>query len=82
MPRYAEAIAARIGVPVHYEPMLWEALKSQNEDLYRMYRFFENEGYQADIKALRRLHPRLHDFDAWLAEGSMDRFAKGKGTQP
>ena len=80
--QYAEAIAARIGVPVHYEQMPWDALKGQNEDLYRMYRFFEDEGYQADIEALRRLYPGLHDFDSWLAEGSMDRFAKGEATQP
>ena len=62
--------------------MLWEALRARTTDLYRTYRFFENEGDQADIKALRRLDPRLHDFDAWLAEGSMDRFAKGEAAQP
>jgi uncharacterized protein YbjT (DUF2867 family) len=82
LPHYADAIAARIGVPVRYEQMPWEALKDRNEDLYRMYLFFEDVGYQADIEALRSLYPGLHDFDGWLAQGSMDRFAKGQVSQP
>ena len=77
-----EGLVSTLLAGAHYEQMPWDALKGQNEDLYRMYRFFEDEGYQADIEALRRLYPGLHDFDSWLAEGSMDRFAKGEATQP
>ena len=76
VPQYAEAVAARIGKPVQYVQVPWEAIQGQNEDLYRMFRFFEDRGYDADIAALRAEYPGLHDFDAWLAEGKMDGFAE------
>jgi uncharacterized protein YbjT (DUF2867 family) len=77
VPQYAEAIATRIGKPVQYVRIPWEAVQSQNEDLYRMLRFFEERGYEADIPALRRAFPELHDFGSWLAAGGIDGFAGG-----
>jgi len=57
---------------VEYVQMPWEAIREQNEDLYRMYDFFEREGYQADTRALRAEYPELHTFDQWIAEGGLD----------
>jgi len=31
-----------------------------------MFRWFEDVGYDADIEALRPMHPDLADFDAYL----------------
>jgi uncharacterized protein YbjT (DUF2867 family) len=71
LPEYAAAISAARGVDVDYVQIPWEALREQSEDLYRMYDFFEREGYQADIGALRARYPGLHTFDGWLHEGGL-----------
>ena len=73
LPAYAEAIAADIGARVEYVQVPWEAMREQSEDLYRMFDFFEREGYAADIAALRAQYPGLHTFDGWLAEGGLSR---------
>ncbi|KAH7374171.1 hypothetical protein BKA64DRAFT_728739 [Cadophora sp. MPI-SDFR-AT-0126] len=39
-------------------------------DLGRMIKWFEEEGYAADIQALRRGYPELKDFAAWLKQSS------------
>ena len=73
---YAAAIGRDIGVPVGYFQVSWETSKEQNEDIYLMYRFFEREGYQADIAALRAEYPGLRDFEQWLAEGGLGHLRK------
>lgn len=40
-------------------------------ELYTMYRWFHDRGYQADIPALRAKHPELMDFSAWLEKESV-----------
>ncbi len=54
----------------------WETLREQSEDQYRMYRFFDRAGYQADIGALRAQYPGLRTFAGWLGEGGLDGLAK------
>jgi uncharacterized protein YbjT (DUF2867 family) len=71
LPAYAEAISADIGAPVDYVQVPWQALRAQNEDLFRLFDFFEREGYAADIAALRAQYPDLHTFDRWLDEGGL-----------
>jgi len=71
LPEYAAAISAARGVGVEYVQAPWEALREQSEDLYRMYDFFEREGYSADIAALRAEYPKLRTFDDWLAEDGL-----------
>lgn len=36
------------------------------KDLGYMFKWFRDYGYKADVEGLRRLHPGLKDFDAWL----------------
>jgi uncharacterized protein YbjT (DUF2867 family) len=76
MPDYPAAIAADLGVPVDYVSLPWEVLRGQNEDIYRMYDFFEREGYHADIGALRREYPGLHTFESWLGGGGRGHLRK------
>ena len=71
LPEYAAAISAARGVRVEYVQVPWEALRQRSEDLYRMYDFFEREGYAADIAALHAEYPRLKTFDDWLREGGL-----------
>ncbi|KAL2796714.1 hypothetical protein BJX66DRAFT_299114 [Aspergillus keveii] len=35
-------------------------------DLGKMYRWFHDEGYKADLQELKRVHPGLKDFRSWL----------------
>jgi uncharacterized protein YbjT (DUF2867 family) len=76
LPAYAEAISADIGASVDYVQVPWEALRTQSEDLFRMFDFFEREGYAADIDALRAQYPDLHTFDRWLDEGGLAALRK------
>jgi len=71
LPEYAAAISAARGVGIEYVQAPWEALREQSEDLYRMFDFFEREGYAADIAALRAEYPGLKSFDDWLEEGGL-----------
>jgi len=73
---YAAAIGRGIGAPVGYFQVPWEAVKEQNEDIYLMYRYFEREGYQADIAALRAEYLGLHTFEQWLAGGGLGHLRK------
>ena len=36
------------------------------EDLALMFEWFNSSGYDADIAALRKIHPGLMDFKTWL----------------
>jgi hypothetical protein len=60
-----------LGRPVRYQQIPWEAIRSRSEDIYRMYDFFEREGYAADIAHLRELHPGLQSFQRWLDAGGL-----------
>jgi len=39
-------------------------------DVKKMFVWFETDGYGADIEALRKMEPRLQDFETWLKESS------------
>ena len=41
-----------------------------------MYDSFERKGYGADIADLRKMHPELLDFGAWLQRGSAQGLAE------
>jgi uncharacterized protein YbjT (DUF2867 family) len=71
LPAYAAAIATDIGAPVQYIQVPRETIAAQNEDLALMFDFFQREGYQADIAALRQQYPGLRTFDTWLREGGL-----------
>ncbi len=71
LPDYAAAVSAARGVGIEYVQVPWEGLRERSEDLYRMYDFFQREGYAADIAALRAEYPRLKTFDDWLDEGGL-----------
>ena len=68
-PEAAMALSATIGEPVRYVQVPWQALRDQSEDLYLMYDWFERKGYSIDIDDVRKLHPELLDFRAWVARG-------------
>ncbi|KAB8259241.1 hypothetical protein BDV32DRAFT_59702 [Aspergillus pseudonomiae] len=40
------------------------------KDLRLMFKWFHNQGYGADIKQIKQIHPGLKDFDTWLKDES------------
>ncbi|MCC3373115.1 hypothetical protein [Cohnella sp. REN36] len=60
------AIARRFGVPVRPAPTPSPSSRVRADGVRVQAHFAEN-GYPADPAALRRLHPDLTSFEAWLA---------------
>jgi uncharacterized protein YbjT (DUF2867 family) len=80
LPDAAGALSAAIGESVRYVQIPWQALRDENEDLYLMYDWLERKGYGADIADLRKMHPELLDFGAWLQRGSAQVLAERTET--
>ena len=67
MPEVAEILSDHLGRRVEFQEVsLEDARQQQGEDAATMYEWFVEEGYQADIEALRLLHPQLMDLRQWL----------------
>lgn len=52
-----------------YQAIPLDQVRTQSEDLAKMYDWFNREGYTADIRALRRDYPQVHwrSFREWAA---------------
>src|SRR5882762_3704453 len=64
----AAAILSKVtGRQVHYEGFPLDVLRAQNEDLARMFEWFDHTGYAANMKSLRRDFPEVtwHTFEEW-----------------
>ena len=56
-----------LGRPVRYAQMPWDQFKAQaGEEYEKMFRWFENVGYDVDIAPLRKEYPNLSTFDQFL----------------
>jgi uncharacterized protein YbjT (DUF2867 family) len=67
-PQIADHFSRAIGRPVRLVSPAAAPGRPGDEERARMWRFFNEEGYAADIPALRRLHPGLRTFERWLGE--------------
>jgi uncharacterized protein YbjT (DUF2867 family) len=65
----ARAVGRALGRKVEFAGFPLQALAS-NHDLFTMYTYFEEVGYQVDLRGLRNEFPEVgwHRFDDWLAE--------------
>ncbi|HEY6582250.1 MAG TPA: NmrA/HSCARG family protein [Rubrobacter sp.] len=67
MPEIAGTFSRVIGRNVDYFQVPWEGFEEQMGEEYTiMYRWFNDEGYEADIAALRDEYPRLVSFEQYL----------------
>jgi uncharacterized protein YbjT (DUF2867 family) len=67
MLQVAEAFSKRLGRPVNYYQVPWNQWQEIVGDVfYTMYRWFNEEGYQADILTVRSEYPNLMDFEGYL----------------
>jgi len=66
----AAAISAASGRRIEYAALPIDAVRQQNEDLARMFEWFDRVGYDADVVGLRWLYPEVdwHRFSAWARE--------------
>jgi uncharacterized protein YbjT (DUF2867 family) len=64
------AISEASGRPIKYTAVPIAAARQQNEDLARMYEWFDRVGYDADVVGLRELYPEVnwHRFVDWARE--------------
>lgn len=67
MSETAETFGRVIGRPVRYVQLPWETYREvAGEEYTEMYRWFELEGYDADIEVLRGIYPKLTTFEQYL----------------
>ena len=66
----AATISEASGRRIEYTALPIDAVRQQNEDLARMFEWFDRVGYDADIVGLRSLYPEVHwhRFSVWARE--------------
>ena len=67
MPKALEYFSEVMASPVRYEPVPVEAVMAKDPESGIMFKWFVEKGYEADIKALRKIHPSLLPFETWVA---------------
>lgn len=68
MPQTAEILSQELGYPIQYvdNPQIFAGDDFLSREFRMMFAWYNQHGYQADIAAVRRLHPRLMTLAAWL----------------
>lgn len=67
LPEIAATFSRVIGRPVAYYQVPWDGFRqAAGEEYYTMYRWFEEVGYDADVAALRLIHPALTTLEQYL----------------
>lgn len=69
-PQMAEALSGALGKDVNFMEFPIEQLRALNEEYAVMFEWFNDYGYEADIPALKKIHPGLKSFKTWLSETS------------
>ncbi|HEY8468297.1 MAG TPA: NmrA/HSCARG family protein [Longimicrobiales bacterium] len=79
MEQTAEAFSRVLGREVRYVQVPWdEFARRAGEEAAKMWRWFEDSGYEADIAALRELHPGLRTLEQHLREDPVWSQANGQ----
>lgn len=68
MPQIAETFTRVIGRPVTIAPRQTPAGAAPDPEMLAMFQFFNGQGYDANITALRRTYPPLKTLEQWLRE--------------
>ena len=66
-PEIAGALGLELGRPIDYIQVPLDVLRAKSPEAARVFQWANEAGYAIDIPALRRRHPRLETFAAWLA---------------
>lgn len=65
-PQIADIFSRVIGRPVQVGQMQWDG--APDPEAMKMGQWFNEKGYEADIAAVRKLHPGLKNLERWLRE--------------
>jgi hypothetical protein len=83
MRQTAEAFTRAVSRNVVYVQVSWDDFERATcEEMTRMYRWFQDVGYEVDIASLRVEYPRLHNFETFLRESSWIRARQPATTMP
>lgn len=67
MLQIADTLGRVIGRPVEYLQLPWDRYReAAGEEYARMYRWFADVGYDADVEVLREIYPELTTFEQYL----------------
>lgn len=78
MPEVAQRFSAHLGMEVRFVQLPLGELENMDPEYHLLAQWLKDEGYRADIPAVRRMHPSLLSFDAWLSNGYWRGTGKGK----
>lgn len=68
MPEVAEIYSKVTGKDAVFNEMPMDGLRAYSEELANMFQWFIDHGYEADIPAVKKIHPKLLSFESWLAK--------------
>lgn len=79
-PQMADVMSRVSGETITYQEMPLEQMRQFNEEGAKMMEWFNEHGYKADIRALRRLYPPLRTFEVFLRETNWTPSAVPQGN--
>ena len=79
----AAAITEASGRDIEYTAVSVDSVRQWNDDLARMYEWFDRVGYDADVVGLRSLYPEVdwHRFTTWAREQDWSAITLPAATQ-
>ncbi|MGC2424315.1 MAG: NmrA/HSCARG family protein [Nitrospirota bacterium] len=77
MPEAAKVFSRVIGKPVEYRELPLEQVLKQNEDLGRMFNWFNETNYRVDLASLKKIRPEMMTLEQYLIKHGW-REAAGK----
>jgi uncharacterized protein YbjT (DUF2867 family) len=77
IPQIAQKFSAALGQKVEFVEQQLQELKKIDNERFLMMKWLNESGYQADIAALRAIHPSLMDLEQWLEKGYWKGMEKG-----
>lgn len=78
-PEIARVLAEELGRDVRFRPVAPEELEEAGAEVARMYEWFNEKGYSADIPALRSMNPDLAALEDWVFTQDWIIGAEGHG---
>lgn len=66
IPQVAEIYKKVTGKETAFNEMPMDALRNYNAEFANMFQWFIDKGYEADIPAVKKMHPALLNYETWL----------------
>jgi uncharacterized protein YbjT (DUF2867 family) len=64
---YVDILSVTMGLDIHHQQISWAAYeRNVGEEITTMLRWFDQQGYDTDVEALRRQYPNLQSYEQFL----------------